>query len=789
MSAGGVIGAVIGYFVTGGTPQGAMYGYSIGSGIDAYVNAPDIIGPRLNDLTTQLSVYGTPKPFEWGQNRQTGVIMWPKNIVAVEHEHSESAKGGPEQKTFTYTLSYAIYLCEGPIAGIRRAWKNKKLVYDMSASNTGPTSDGSFGALRFYLGTETQTQDPFIEATDGPGPAYLGSAYGFIEDDDVTEMGGRPNQWEFEILSVGSTTPLAPENLGVGGPVIFYEGLLWTVSGSNCYVYNPSTLALLVTVALPYAAESITAGGGLVWVGYSQTGFSSTELASGISPSTFTIVDSTKFGYGGAVSHLGTVVWYEALGRLYSFTNNGIGPGGKYYEPSTGATGFVGFSGPHYTYQSLEMPDIFRVALTGFGNWLVVGDTANDLSLATITNTAWSSSLQEHRIQYDASRHCLYWAGLAYAGVYKVDLTTYALTLLCSTAGAVDSLYFSPADDKIYVESGTALDVYLPDTGALENSFAGYGVLVGRKLGNAVDVGSDTHYFVGDLSSPPGVLWKIQINSRLVPEQVPLSTIVSDVSVRAGLLTSDSNVAALTDLVHGYKGAGHMQARAVIEPLLQSYFVDPVESDDQIKYVVRGGAIAATIPQADRGAHEAGSAMPDSLVVVRAFELELPYQCDVEYIDVDADHQVGHQYWRRTIKDTRQKIDLKLPIVMKNTKALQVAKTSVYLPWLNVSFRWTTTGKYAHLEPTDVVYLPTDEVTYAARITKRRDLPSGVIEWEGQMEDANVYSQSGDGAAVTGYLPQTIDVPDETILVLIDGPALLDEHDNAGFFVAMGGAL
>ena len=221
--------------------------------------------------------------------------------------------------------------------------------------------------------------------------------------------------------------------------------------------------------------------------------------------------------------------------------------------------------------------------------------------------------------------------------------------------------------------------------------------------------------------------------------------------VAASTLRKQTLVPALTALVHGYKGAGHMQARAVIEPLLQSYFVDPVESDDQIKYVVRGGAIAATIPQADRGAHQAGSAMPDSLTVLREFELELPYQCDVEYIDVDADHQTGHQYWRRTVKDTKQKIDLKLPIVMTGAKALQVAKTSVYLPWLNVSFRWTTTRKYAHLEPTDVVSLPTDEVTYSARITKRRDLPNGVIEWEGKKYKVPKVLLSGNHAKINEW--------------------------------------
>lgn len=796
MSLLGVVTGTAAFFISGGNPQAALYGYSIGAGVEGYLNQPDIVGPRLTDTKTQMNSYGSPITVGWGQNRQAGIIFWPKIIEAQPHDHTESAKGGggPDVTTTTYTLSYAILLGRYQIAGIRRAWKNNKLVYDLSAGNAGPTTDGSFGALRVYLGTETQTQDPYIEAADGPGPAYLGSCYVFIEDDDVTEMQGRPNQWEFEPLTAAvSATTTPPTNLGAGGPTVMYlpgtaDAQVWTVTGTNAYVYDPESGALLATVALPYNGKSITSDGTKIWVGYQQSGFSSTALASRINPLTFAIDLNTKYGYGGATSQLGTVVWNSSLSRLYGFINGGIGAGARYYDPATTATGVSGISVPDYVYNSLEMPDVFKLALAGFGNWLVVASAATDATLATITNTAWSASSASHRIQYDASRNCLYWAVGGAVGVYKIDLTTYALTLLVSGV-TVRGLHYNPQTDLIYVDTAADLKTYSPDTGALIDDYAGYGVLTGLQLGNSVDPGSENYYFVAESSTPPGSLYKVMIGGRLNPQQVALSTIVSDNCVTADLETSDINVAALTDMVDGFKRVGKMSARSVIEALTPAYFFWSVESDGKIKFVKRGGAIAVTIPKEDRGVHVPGSDPPDSLNVLRAFEFELPYQCNVRYLDVDADHQPGYQYDRRTTKDTKQQVDVNLAIVMPGSKAKQVARITEYKAWLNQKFRWTTTCKYSRYEPTDVVELPNGDITYVAEVTMRRDRPDGVIEWEGDITDAYTYNQPGTGAATTSYLPQTIDVPDETILVLVDGPALLDEHDDAGFFVAMGGAL
>src|SRR5690348_5452261 len=110
MSVLGVVGAVAG-FVIGG-PQGALLGYSLGSGVDSLVNPQQIEGPRLDDLEIQTASYGASIPLEYGTNRHAGTIMWPKLIELSEHQQTESAKGGPEQTSYSYSASFAVLICE-----------------------------------------------------------------------------------------------------------------------------------------------------------------------------------------------------------------------------------------------------------------------------------------------------------------------------------------------------------------------------------------------------------------------------------------------------------------------------------------------------------------------------------------------------------------------------------------------------------------------------------------------------------------------------------------------------
>lgn len=784
MSLGGLVGAGIGFFVGG--PSGALTGYSLGSTAEALLNPKTIEGPRLDDLKTQLSTYGAPIPFEYGSNRHAGTVIWPKELVAVETKNTQSSsKGGPEQTTYSYSLSCAVLVCEGPIAGIRRMWANKKLVYDASVANTGPTKDPAMPTVRIYLGTESQAADPLITATDGPSPAYLGYAYVVFENYDVTELGGRAPQWEFEVLKGATTLIPPPINLGAGGVTAYADDTIWTATQTNLYKYSAVTGLLLATVVLPASASSITIANGTLWIGHSDNGVGAGTCATPVDMVTLAVGASIDFGYNGAVGFLATVVAipYITTGEIYGFFNNGVGSGGFIYPSNTTS----GITVPNWIYKSLEMPLISKIALTGYGRFMVIANTLSDSNLATITNSAWGTTVQNHHHVYDSSRNCIYWLESTSANVYKVDLTSYELTLLI-TASNVYGIHYNRASDLIYVDSGSALTAYSPATGAVVQTLTGSGVLASGNQSKSIDVGSSAYYFLGQ-SGVPGKLWKIPLNPGLVPTQVMLGDIVSDLCVRSGLQTTDINVTALTDMVDGYIVPRQMTARAAIEPLQQAYYFDAVEGDDKIKFVKRGGALAATIPLIERSVRETGQEPNDSLSINRAFEFELPVECDVEYPDVAADYLVGNQYERRITKDTRQKINLQSPVVMSASKAKQIARVTLYEAWLNQSYRWTTSRAYAHLEPTDVVALPTANASYAARITNKTEQPNGVIEWQGQMEDANAYQQDGAGSAAMGYLPQTIFVPLPTVLVLLDVPLMRDEDDNAGYYVAMGGVL
>ena len=205
---GGVLGAVIGAVITwpaGGT--GAMYGWALGSGLGGvvdYMTQPDRYGPKMQDKNVQVSGYGETLSRVWGSKRIAGNVIWPRNFEVDEHEKSESAKGGPDTKTYWYTATFAVAFCLGPEDGsgieYGRVWMNKKLVRNPNGS---PEWDPAVWSVDIYTGTHTQQPNPTMVAKDGSAPAYLRVAYMVFTNLDLSDsgFGGRPPSVEAEIFS------------------------------------------------------------------------------------------------------------------------------------------------------------------------------------------------------------------------------------------------------------------------------------------------------------------------------------------------------------------------------------------------------------------------------------------------------------------------------------------------------------------------------------------------------------------------------------------------------------
>lgn len=212
----GVAGAVVGYVATGGTPQGAYLGFTIGYGVGGFIEGPprppDVEGPRLSDLKIQTASYGLAIPIVYGTTRISGNVLWKTDLV--EHQHRTESDGGGKgggddggggQITYTYSVGFAVGLCEGPVAGIGRIWADGKLILDQRATvtslNNVTASTGLF-TVTIYNGTETQMPDALMEAHLGAGhvPAYRGRCYCVFSDFDVTDYGKRIPQLSFEVI-------------------------------------------------------------------------------------------------------------------------------------------------------------------------------------------------------------------------------------------------------------------------------------------------------------------------------------------------------------------------------------------------------------------------------------------------------------------------------------------------------------------------------------------------------------------------------------------------------------
>jgi hypothetical protein len=197
--------AVGGAIVPGfGAALGAAAGRFIGGQIDNAVfgsGTRNREGPRLADLHLQASSEGASIPAVYGRVRLSGQMIW----AAQFKEHVNVAGGTPAgaggkgggagrasttQTVYTYSLSFAVGLCEGEAARIAGAWAN------------GAPLDLSQYAWRFHDGAEDQAADPLIEAIEGAAnaPAYRGLSYVVFEDFPLEAFGNTPPQLSFEIV-------------------------------------------------------------------------------------------------------------------------------------------------------------------------------------------------------------------------------------------------------------------------------------------------------------------------------------------------------------------------------------------------------------------------------------------------------------------------------------------------------------------------------------------------------------------------------------------------------------
>lgn len=776
----GAVGAAVGAGI-GGTFLGmsaVSLGWSIGSTLGSMLfdnktkgSNTTQEGSRLGDLKVQSSTYGNPLPIFYGSMRAAGNVIWSTDIIETRHTSTQSSGGGGGKGgggggggstvttvTYTYSQSFAVAIGEGPITGVRKIWANGKLIYNLSDSASLATIAASVSAvsgIRIYTGSESQTADSLIQANVGAAnaPAYRGVAYVVFDNLQLADYGNRMPNVEFEVVVSGTVAELATEN----------KTLPTSADWSTATFGNGTFLVL--NYGYPsgvYAARSFDSG--VTW----------TSTLTNLSYAVYECIFAAGFFYVGT----STGIWRSSDGIFWGQVKSGItatalayGDGVFYATQFSSTVVWASEDGETWAAQTVSASSgAWYGAAAGNGVTVV---TKNGSSAVVRIGANWQPTTIASLTGYlkVAFGNGLFVAagnnGLAYS-TNGLDWTAGAVVSMSSGVGGLvfggGSFGFT-SSNRAYVTTDNGITVVTHEEGS-RNFF-------GIAYGNGIFLtpSPSSTYALGFLPAP--------VISSVASQ--PCSAIVSDICQRAGLTTGQIDVTALTDDVRGYV-VQRSSGRSQIEQLMRAFYFDAVESGGKVKFVKRGASPTITIAEDDLAAHEYGSEPPDTALISRTQEMELPLETDIQYLDTGSAYQVGSQYSQRLTTESENKVSLNFAIAMSATKAKQIADVLMYDAWTGrTKFDFQTSWKYSYLEPTDVISIVKGGRTYVVRLQEENY--NVVSARRAVLEDPSVYSQSGVAAEIL--------VPDEEValtpltkLTLMDIPLLRDQDDAVGFYAA-----
>lgn len=789
----GVVGAVIGGIYGG--PTGASWGYAIGSALGGAVD-PEVIkntGPRLDDLTVQFSTYGAMIPKVYGTRRVSGNVIWASAMRETVTTVEDDGKGPvQETTTYTYSIDLAISIGEGEIVGIRKAWANGTLLYNIGTDANGATlsaSDDLADSLTVYTGTESQLPDPTIEADKGAGnvPAYRGQAYVVIKDLQLAKFGNRVPNIEFEVLAAGSTTSAGTTWVQNSAfPTITNGNPATSPTGNPNFAVDETADQIFCFYYLPDAGPRVSSTYDLTtWTTVEPSGL---PTYTAYDRPAFVVFESKLYLIGGKVTPndvTPNIYRSEDGGQTWAKVAELPNDGGGYFDLCCagvhsgklfvlGGTNTIGTAGAT-VYRTADGVNWEIANATGSGSGFDNGRNGWLLSHGGALYGMHSNPGATQRV-YKSTDNGATWTQVNtsgpgtttdFANGFVYNNTLYAF------ARAVGPIVYTSTDNGV---TWTLLGGITPAMTAERHNTAVFG---------------GTLLLLDWSSTPgtpdPGVQWKLyQSNTTITPSTVALSTIVSGICSSAGLTAGQIDVTALTDTVWGYVVTRQAAARGNLEVLRRCYLFDAVESDGKIKFVKRGGASAVTIPANDIGAYEVGQEPAEALEVRRMQEAEMPLVVSVNFPNVNNDYQVASETSRRLITLGEQVVREDCPVPLTPDQGAQLAEKLMYDAHISrTSFSFSTTRKYAKYEPTDVVRVTNPAgTTYEMRLTKK-DESGPLIKWEGVATAQPVYSSTASGTTPVVSDPQ-VTVKGATNARFLDIPILRDEDNDAGFYCALG---
>jgi hypothetical protein len=819
--------------------MGAVYGAQLGMGVGGMIDppkGPNIQGPRLSDLSVQSSTYGAHIPRVYGAIASGGNVFWLegdklKEVGKKQKSGGKGGGGGSSTTTYSYYATFAVGICKGPIAGVRRIWISSKLVFDAAAPTESvsqiTSKSGQASApnpAHIYLGTEDQQPDPRMQADRGVAnvSAHRGLAYIVFYDYPLKDHGNSllgaqvkvevwQNSTETDNVQVFdlSVYDTYPESL-VYNPLL---NEIWTPdhSPNGLTRLSADTGAFIGHISAPgqcyrairYNANSkqvICASSSGVYVFDAWGAQYITSLPIGGFDDLYLIDPNTGVGYFPLFSgflNTGPGAIWQATGGANPGATNGTLKKLNAVDGTLIEQYSIGVAPLRMVLDSVGRIWMYRWGADS--GWDAIRLTCFDPSTGYITasyNLPNSlGSLNNDGMAYDNDRNSIWLEsgpGIAGTGITEFDIDTgtfgspITLPYVWSDVDAANPIAYDSSRKMLWV-------------GGVDGHLMGIDTTTGAV--HTIELDPAYNFWnISDVAIVNGDIWLanagVGLVAKISPFGMTLQTVTQGEIVSAECLqssqlsASDIDVTALTQIVRGYRVTQTGAIRGALDPLQAAWPFDAVQAGYKLKFIPRGTAPVATIPASDLDAHEDGSSPGAQMTVIREMDSQLPQRLTLSYVDPAREYDPGEQPAERRNVASINVREIELPIVLTATEGAQVAERLLRLTWLERTevgpFRIPPT--YLGLEPADVVTIVTDAASYRVRLVSVNYLADGRLECAGKLDAAATYTPAalGEEGASVGA---PIVLKGLTRAVLLDIPLMRQADNVPGFPVALTGYL
>lgn len=270
---------------------------------------------------------------------------------------------------------------------------------------------------------------------------------------------------------------------------------------------------------------------------------------------------------------------------------------------------------------------------------------------------------------------------------------------------------------------------------------------------------------------------------RLDTATYPLVEVIKEIISQEDLDLNNFEFIGLENIqVDGYLLTSMSDRRTFLNILKTTYNFDVYQKDFKIIFAKKSTEIKSVINLDHLGAVNDSKEIQTIISKNRTPELEIPFQVDVVYADINKDYQTNTQNAMKVNTKSSEIMKIELPLVLNADSAKNIAERELYKAWITRdTINFNTSYKYAFLNTSDLVTLKlkNDDELIVKIIKKEND--SGLIKFTTTTEDSSIYEQNFTGETGVNNRQQ-IEMISTSKNIMLDIPILRNQDNNAGIY-------